>query len=105
KRKIENNVLIIWCLPNKAKSNLQLIDNRITASNTSKNQNNPFQNTNCLKLLTKEYSLITNSLPQLNPQIIAWPLFANYIENCFSVFSPLQSKKPPKFIQYYQLHC
>lgn len=98
KRKIENNILHIWCLANTEKNNLTAAKNDVAKSNSQNNHTNSNQKQSIvIKLLQTEFlSSQTYSFANTYSSTTQQQLVFNH--SCTSQFNPLDLLKPPNFI-------
>lgn len=98
KRKIENNILHIWCLSNTEKNNLITAKNYVAKSNSQENHSNSNQKQNIvIKLLQTEFLPWTiYNFSNTYSITTQHQLVINH--SCTSQFNPLGLIKPPNFI-------
>ena len=93
KRKIENNILHIWCLPNYQRNDVVAAKNNL-AKSTNQAPNQSKKNT-LLKIFQTEF--VTLGTPEIISHTIADKTIVvadNYF--CFSQFKPSYTAKPPR---------
>jgi hypothetical protein len=97
KRKIENNILHIWCLPNTEKNSLTASKNDVVKSNSQESNSNSNQKQNTvIKLLQTEFlPLVVYSFANTYSSTTQQQLVFNH--SCISQFNPLGLIKPPNF--------
>jgi hypothetical protein len=98
KRKIENNILHIWCLPNTEKNSLTAAKNDVAKSNSQESNSSSNQKQNIvIKLLQTEFlPWVEHSFTNTYSSTTQQQLVFNH--SCLSQFNPLGLIKPPNFI-------
>ena len=94
KRKIENNILHLWCLPNTQKNNLIAVKNDIAKSNNQ--QPNQSRNTILIKLFQTEFIPLQTTKIISHFMVQKTVIVANNFL-CVSQFKPADAAKPPEF--------
>lgn len=97
KRKVENNILHIWCLINSEKNTLKILKTDVAKSNTDNASGEKQKHSFSIKIFQAEFvevaaiGIATHELITTdNPYVVR-------NNNCFSLFNPSQTGKPPEF--------
>lgn len=96
KRKIENNILHIWCLNNIEKNKIKSLKSDIAKASSENNSSEKNKSSTTIKTFQTECL-------EINKFVFKIRYYANKANNplpnnndCFSVFNPSQTSKPPE---------
>lgn len=96
KRKIENNILHIWCLNNIEKNRISTLKLQLSKSNTDNNSSEKSKHNFTLKTFQTECLEICRINLLENISANNYITYCVINNNCFSVFNPSQTAKPPE---------
>lgn len=96
KRKIENNILHIWCLNNIEKNKIKSLKSDIAKASSENNSSEKNKSSTTVKTFQTEYLEINKIVFKIQHSISSANKILLDNKICISLFNPSESSKPPE---------